>query len=279
MKLLYGLPTFDAWDAFDRVLATSDTQVASSSQIVVPSEYGGGQVVFTGSFTVVGGIVTGGTMTGFQVFANQTKVIVGLNYSTDAVLLSDAINELQMGNWEPIYALISEIPIKIVGSDQDDYIWGNSVNYRIQGRGGNDILEGAMGTGTLKGGKGDDLLIASLGQETMSGGIGADVFLFDSLESTAPVDKIKDFISGEDLISIRGDVNEGVLPGFLLATQFHKGTMATTADQRIIYDKKAGKLYYDGDGTGSEAQFQFAKITPGTKLSADSFIVQEFLPV
>ena len=156
MELLYGLPVFDPWQTFTRILYTSDPQVASSTKIVVTSEYGG-KIVFTGSFTVTGGVVTGGTMTGFKVFANDTKVLVGSNYSTDAVALSAAIAEWQSFNAEPLYDLISEIPLKIVGSDDDDRIEGNDVSFKLIGRDGNDILEGGSGTGILKGGKGNDL--------------------------------------------------------------------------------------------------------------------------
>jgi Ca2+-binding RTX toxin-like protein len=278
MELLFGLPVFDPWQTFTRILYTSETQIASPTQIVVPSEYGG-KIVFTGSFTVAGGVVTGGTMTGFKVFANDTKVLVGSNYSTDAVALSAAIDQWQLFNTEPLYDLISEIPLKIVGSDDDDHIEGNDVSFKLIGRGGNDVLEGESGTGFLKGGKGNDWLVSGDGQETMSGGKGDDVFLFQlsALSPPTAIDKIKDFVAGEDLISLWPDPDQGLLPGFLLPEQFHKGTSATTDAQIIIYDKQTGRLFYDVDGTGVEAQFQFAKLKAGPKLSADSFIVQELI--
>jgi hypothetical protein len=278
MELLYGLPVFDPWQTFTRVLYTSDTQIASATRIVVPSEFGG-KIVFTGSFTVTGGVVTGGTMTGFKVFANDTKVLVGSHYSTDAVALSEAITDWQGFDTEPLYDLISDIPLKIIGSDDDDHIEGNDVSFKLIGRGGNDILEGWTGTGFLKGGKGDDWLASGDGKETMSGGQGNDVFLFalSALDPPTVVDKIKDFTPGEDLIALWPDPTAGLLPGFLLPGQFHKGTSATDDEQIIIYDKHTGRLFFDVDGTGIESQFQFAKLKAGTKLSADSFIVQELL--
>jgi Ca2+-binding RTX toxin-like protein len=278
MELLFGLPVFDPWQTFSRILYTSDPQVASPTKIVLTSEYGG-KIVFTGSFTVTGGVVTDGTMTGFKVFANDTKVLVGSNYSTDAVALSAAIAEWQSFNPDPLYDLISDIPLKIIGSDDDDRIEGNDVSFKLIGRGGNDILEGGSGTGFLKGGKGNDWLSSGDGQETMSGGQGEDVFLFalSSLSPPTVIDKIKDFAPGEDLIALWPDPTAGLLPGFLLPEQFHKGTSATDAEQIIIYDKQTGRLFYDADGTGIEAQFQFAKLKAGTNLGADSFIVQELL--
>lgn len=278
MELLYGLPVFDPWQSFTRILYTSDPQVASPNKIVLTSEFGG-KIVFTGTFTVTGGVVTGGTMTGFKVFANDTKVLVGSNYSTDAVALSAAITQWQAFNTEPLYDLISEIPLKIVGSDDDDHIEGNDVSFRLLGRDGNDILEGGSGTGVLKGGKGNDWLAAGDGQETMYGGQGDDVFLFalSALDPPTVVDKVKDFTPGEDLFALWPAPDAGLLPGFLLPEQFHKGTSATTDQQIIIYDKKTGRVFFDVDGIGIEAQFQFAKVKAGTKLTADDFIVQELL--
>jgi Ca2+-binding RTX toxin-like protein len=62
-----------------------------------------------------------------------------------------------------------------------------------------------------------------------------------------------------------------VPPGYLDNKYFHKGTEAKTADQHVIYDKKTGSIWFDGDGNGTDAQFLLAKVTAGTKLHADDF--------
>jgi Ca2+-binding RTX toxin-like protein len=38
------------------------------------------------------------------------------------------------------------------------------------------------------------------------------------------------------------------------------GTKAHDADDRIIYNKATGALYYDDDGTGAHVQVQFATL-------------------
>jgi Ca2+-binding RTX toxin-like protein len=48
--------------------------------------------------------------------------------------------------------------------------------------------------------------------------------------------------------------------GPLKATFFSAGTAAHDADDRIIYNKATGALYYDSDGTGAHAQVLFAVI-------------------
>jgi Ca2+-binding RTX toxin-like protein len=72
------------------------------------------------------------------------------------------------------------------------------------------------------------------------------------------------------------DIFTTIAPGTLSSAAFHKGSSAADADDRIIYDKSTGALYYDPDGIGGLAQTQFAKLTPGTKLKASDFSIGEF---
>ena len=57
-------------------------------------------------------------------------------------------------------------------------------------------------------------------------------------------------------------LGSGTLPRPKTLTQdaFHIGKRAGDAEDRIIYDKGTGYLYYDPDGTGSAAQVRFAKL-------------------
>ena len=61
--------------------------------------------------------------------------------------------------------------------------------------------------------------------------------------------------------------------GNLGSAQFIKGTTATTADQRIVYDSNTGKLYYDADGSGSGNAVQIALIGNKAALGATDFII------
>ena len=48
---------------------------------------------------------------------------------------------------------------------------------------------------------------------------------------------------------------------------------AHDANDRIIYDKDSGKLYYDADGSGSKADVCFSDISKHFKLTAADFFV------
>lgn len=286
VKYLYGQPTAQPQSAFYNALFDGVLAPPTATKIVITAP-NGARIVFKGEFTVVGGDVTGGTMTGYTVFAGSTKMENGKGFEIDGAALFDALQNYQMDTG-PFFDLFFSDPRKIVGSKQDDYIDGTSGNDKLIGKAGNDSLFGGEGDDILKGGKGNDILDGGEGSNTLVGGKGDDVFHFflggvmtlselgkEASAALAPpigFSKIKDFKVGEDLIGL--SIFDGALPiGFLDKKYFHKGTEATTADHAIIYDNSTGRLYYDVDGNGIEAQILFAKVKPGTKLSADDFFV------
>ncbi len=120
---------------------------------------------------------------------------------------------------------------------------GNATKNLIAGNANNNILNG----------KG--------GNDTLFGGAGSDTFVFDVIGPN-DWDKINDFKSGEDKIGVVGSVfglTTGALPAdYLVITSgivARDGThnLATTADHgQFIYDFY-GNLYWDGDGSGSQA--------------------------
>ena len=138
---------------------------------------------------------------------------------------------------------------------------------------GNDVFKmkgDKAKAGMIDMGAGNDLVV--LGKK-------ADKLLFDSaLNAATNVDTVKKFQSGKDKFYLDDDIFTAIAPGTLSSAAFHKGTSATDADDRIIYDKKTGALYYDPDGVGGIAQTQFAKLDPGTKLKASDFMIGEYSP-
>ncbi|MBD1849137.1 hypothetical protein H6F87_03805 [Cyanobacteria bacterium FACHB-502] len=158
------------------------------------------------------------------------------------------------------------------GGSGNDILSGGNI---LDGMAGDDIL--SMGGG-LTGGSGNDLLFQ--GRERMFGGDGID-FLSGSgtlyyLEGGAGADRfelydppqsltltgITDFEITEDKIGIYvGTALPSIFRGAGLtvnapisANQFHLGTAAADRDDRFIYDKETGELYFDADGTGSKPQ-------------------------
>ncbi|MCB1501499.1 MAG: calcium-binding protein [Bauldia sp.] len=251
-----------------------DLQPPTKSKITLTTA-DGHKIVFKGDFTVTGGDVTGGTMTKFTVFAGSTKVVEGSGYDVDAAALFDALQTYGTDS-SPFNELVLDQPTKYVGSEFDDTLYSmGDVATKLIGRGGNDVLVAASTDGiVIKGGSGDDLIAAAEGPSKLWGGPDDDVFglFFDPMDPPTSIAKIKDFVPGEDLIGLQAA--DGFLPpGFLDKSHFHKGTEATKASHVVIYDKDSGKVYIDVDGSGVEAQFQIAKVTPGTKLGAGDFYV------
>ncbi|MBM1173120.1 calcium-binding protein [Microvirga arabica] len=160
----------------------------------------------------------------------------------------------------------------------DDRITGTKNDDNLSGGGGNDILNGGAGMDILSGGAGDDAL---------KGGAGVDTFVFSRDLNDAGVDRITDFNSkAGEKIMLNAYVFEALdvgskLPvdpgardrGSLDASNFCIGQSAKDADDRLVYDKAKGALYYDADGNGVGEAIQFAQFKAGTALSADCFVL------
>ena len=136
-----------------------------------------------------------------------------------------------------------------------------------------NTLKGADGTDTLKGGAGDDRLYGELGKDLLVGGSGKDTFVFDTKLGATNIDHDRRlfpsrtirFFLDNDIFTKAGKV------GDLSAKAFYIGPRAHAETDRIIYDSKTGKLWYDADGSGKGAAFQFATLDAGLKISATDF--------
>ena len=132
---------------------------------------------------------------------------------------------------------------------------GNEFAQVIVGNAGANVIDGGGGADTLMGLAGDD------------------VFAFSTALGNGNVDTLTDFVSGSDTIQLSASVFGGLVAGSLAADAFHLGASATTSDQRIIYDKASGSLFYDADGSGEAEAILFARLAPGTELAPVDLIV------
>jgi Ca2+-binding RTX toxin-like protein len=264
---LFGWPSYDSEEVFFDSIDDGVFLTPTENKLVLETSYGM-KIVFKGEFTVEAGVLTGGTVSSFTAFAGPTKVLTGGGYEVDAVDLTTAIAAFQAFDSAPLEEILLDLPTKYIGSAQDDFLFANGLGSKILGKDGNDSIIGGDADQTLKGGKGDDFLFAHDGFSFMYGGKGNDVFAF--ADPTLP-SKIKDFNPDEDQIGLDGWGFDAIGPGFLADDQFHVGKAAKTESQIIIYDKKSGALYYDGDGSGIDAQIQFAKVGKGLDISAGNF--------
>jgi Ca2+-binding RTX toxin-like protein len=152
----------------------------------------------------------------------------------------------------------------------------------LTGNGFANTLVGNAGVNTLKGGAGNDMLFGKAGKDVLYGGTGRDTFVFDSrwAKKNGNVDKVMDFSVRDDTIHLEngifaklGRMGSPTKPVKLDSKMFWIGASAHDANDRIIYDKATGALYYDDDGTGRHAQVKIASLKKGLGLTKSDFHV------
>lgn len=168
------------------------------------------------------------------------------------------------------------------GGGGRDRVYGGPGDDRLYGNAGKDKLSGGFGDDTLNGGRGDDRLKADQGQDTLSGGKGndilkggadADAFVFDAkLNARHNVDRVRDFTPGTDQIVLDHAVFKKI-GAALDAEEFHIGSSARDRDDRILYARKDGDLFYDANGSKAGGKIHFARLDAGLDLDSGDFIV------
>lgn len=156
----------------------------------------------------------------------------------------------------------------------NDKLYGGSGHDKIFGDAGNDLLNGGTGNDYLQGDAGADTLIGGAGYDQMVGGSGRDIFVFDAQLSASNVDVIDDFSVRDDVIWLDDDIFTKIgKVGSLSNDAFYSGSKAHDKDDRIVYDSKSGKLWYDADGIGSLAASHIATLDTGLKITAADFYI------
>ncbi|HEU6442702.1 MAG TPA: calcium-binding protein, partial [Microvirga sp.] len=119
---------------------------------------------------------------------------------------------------------------------------------------------------------GDDRLYGLEGNDVLFGGPGRDVFVFNTKPSlVSNLDRIVDFSVRDDTIYLDNAVFTKLAVGKLPSAAFWTGAKAHDSTDRVVYDSAKGDLYYDGDGTGTGAPVQIAKLSTGLRMTADDF--------
>jgi hypothetical protein len=135
----------------------------------------------------------------------------------------------------------------------------------------NDIV-GTSTNDLINAGAGNDELWGKGGQDVIWTGLGNDVITFDTALKGGP-DYIMDFDPARDLIQLNDSVFVQLDTGQLSAFEFRLGTRALDSNDHIIYDRASGALWYDPDGSGSQAQIQFALIDNNASLTNLDFLI------
>jgi Ca2+-binding RTX toxin-like protein len=165
-----------------------------------------------------------------------------------------------------------------------EFLESNSYSDPLLGNGNglaNRITGNTKGN-TINAGDGNDTLIGGLGNDTLTGGAGQDIFLFDQpLSSTLSwpytnnTDSINDFSVADDTLQLDDEIFTALVSGALAASSFKILTGAATVDwdDRIVYESGTGKLYYDQDGSGAQAQVHVATLATGLALTTADFAI------
>lgn len=246
--------------------------------------------IFGKGFTYKYGELTAGTVTGISGYEGTKFLLSATGFNLSVKSIAAALNDYTGTALEKLVVKAMSGADTLTGGGKTDELYGGGGNDTINGGGGhdrlfgeagndkldggtgNDKLYGGAGNDTLIGGTGNDKLWGGLGNDILTGGSGADTFIFDSKLGSTNIDTIKDFSVKDDTIWLDDDIFKKVgKVGDLAADAFHIGTKAGDAEDRIIYNKSTGKLYYDADGTGSAAAVHFATLTKGLALTAADF--------
>lgn len=146
----------------------------------------------------------------------------------------------------------------------------------MRGSNGSNSLRGGIGADKIYGYGGNDALYGGLGNDILLGGSGSDKFVFNTaLNGRTNVDMLADFNARYDTIRLENAIfGKLKATGALKSAYFTTGSKAAERDDYIVYNKKAGILSYDADGSGKGAAVAFAKVKPGAALThADIFII------
>lgn len=147
----------------------------------------------------------------------------------------------------------------------NDTVLGGKRSEAIYGGDGNDKLNGGLGS---------DILIGGAGKDTLTGGSGKDTFIFAATPLSANLDIVRDFSSADDTFKIKQSMFADIGPkGKLNADAFRIGASASDKEDRIIYHKATGSLYYDPDGTGPQAQVKIASLSNKAALALSDFVI------
>lgn len=162
----------------------------------------------------------------------------------------------------------------LIGSKGANSLIGGQHVDTIDGGKGNDRLHGGNGDDVVTAGAGNDLIAGGEDNDTLTGSGGKDNFYFAEL-GTAHMDEITDFSSKDDQIYLSGYAAFGLLTGKVKGEIFKLlGNGGVDGNDRYLYDRDTGILYFDRDGNGSEARQAILQLEEGTKLVAGDLEVR-----
>ena len=234
-------------NSFTKVLSAKGTDVAMEELTLTAKAdkvFGGSKVdTFNGGKgddTIRGGggkdVLDGGKGKDTADYSDKTKPVeVTLNTSKAVTVNVDGKAEDSIRNFE-----------NLLGGSKADKLSGDSASNVLDGNGGKDVLKGNGGQ---------------------------DFFVFDTALAAGNVDTIADFKAKDDTIRLDHTIFTALGTGPLAADAFAANATGNAGDDndRIVYQKTTGKLFYDADGDGAGTRQLFAVLTDHPKLTVADF--------
>ena len=126
----------------------------------------------------------------------------------------------------------------------------------------------------IKGNAGVNAFNGAGGNDALTGLGGRDTFVFSTaLNASTNLDRVTDFIAADDTFMLENAVFSGLPTGALAADAFHLGAAAADAEDRIIYNRSTGALFFDSNGVNAGGSIQFATLVNKPVISNLDFTV------
>lgn len=158
------------------------------------------------------------------------------------------------------YALASGVSVELLTTINS----GGTAALNLAGNSYAQIIVGNAGSNVIDGKGGNDVITT---------GTGADKVAFTSPFASSNIDRITDFSPKADTILLDDAVFAGLTLGNLASGAFALGSVATQADDRVLYDPKTGWLYFDVDGSGGASAVHFATLVTNLSMTSSDFVV------
>jgi serralysin len=98
--------------------------------------------------------------------------------------------------------------------------------------------------------------------------------VFDKkLSVKSNLDYVQDFVPKDDTIHLSKTIFSKISRGTLSSKAFVVGDHFKDKDDRILYLKSAGALFYDPDGSGPAKAIQFANISQKLPITHKDFFI------
>lgn len=218
----------------------------------------------------------------YIVYSTADSIVEYEREGFDVVAVQGSDYTLAAGTEVERIEIASSGKSKVVGNELSQTIVGNGFDNTIDGGGGNDILYGSAKGATLWSN------LAKIFSPSDS-----DTFLFSTALGSNNVDRIQNFETGIAAFSTKilwwtinfpGTVIDRIGLSKSIFDTIGVGTLSEKvfcdmskdmvgADDRILYDRNTGSIYYDADGSGTQAAIKFAEVDAGLAMKASNFFV------